>query len=171
MKKLDTNNLENNNNLKTLSNFIEYNNILIGGAVVDLLENKKPKDYDFLITNPTSLKIDILKLMDEGFKYISDSRTAITLCKDTTKVQFVKIQPEFFDYTISQANYNINSKRLSIDRVSFDNKLLIPVNYEKRNVISSLQRLPHWQEKGYTLPRVTYNSLLNVLTNTMSKES
>ena len=171
MRKLDINNLENNRNLNELSESIKYNNILVGGAVVDLLENKKPKDYDFLITNETSLNIDILKLIGKGYKYVNDSKTAITLCKDSIVVQFVKIKPEFFDYTISQTSYNIKSKKMTIDRVSFDNKLLIPVSYEKRNAISALQRYPHWQKKGYTLPDITYNSLLNVFTNTKNKES
>tara|TARA_R100000656_G_C3952223_1_gene128653 strand:- start:744 stop:1280 length:537 start_codon:yes stop_codon:yes gene_type:complete len=135
---------------------------LIGGAVVDIIEGREPNDFDFEGLSPKSIK----ELLANGFKFESDTRTATTyVYKDdlgfNIKVQDVKIPKHEFDYTISQATYGLKSKTLDIDEVSFNSKILIPTGYEFNQAMSALYRIPHWKRKGYTLPEITYASLLN----------
>ena len=135
---------------------------LVGGAVVDILEGRKVKDYDFLKFSSHDAK----KL---GFKYSHDSKTATTYLKDGLVIQALKTDSNDFDFKISQSQLSFNYKKnlsLNIDEISFDNKLLIPVNkswLEKKNALNSLRRIVHWKNKGYTINDVTYLSLLSIV--------
>lgn len=142
---------------------LDVSNIkLVGGAVVDILEGRKPKDYDFFsltLTEATKL----------GFKYSHDSKTATTYLKDDLVIQVLKTGIEDFDFKISQSQLSFNYQKklsLNIDEISFDNKVLIPANkswLEKKNALNSLRRILHWRSKGYTINDVTYLSLLSVV--------
>lgn len=144
--------LENNlNNLK-----------LVGGAVIDILEGRKVKDYDFLAMTDT----EVLKL---GFKYSHDTKTATTYIKGDLIVQRLKTNINDFDFKISQATLTWNYKKelqLTICETSFENKALIPCDAawtEKKNALNSLRRITHWREKGYKISDITYLSLLSVV--------
>ena len=150
---------------------LDVSNIeLVGGAVVDILEGRKVKDYDFLNFSSHDAK----KL---GFKYSHDSKTATTyindesanLLKGNFTIQALKTDSNDFDFKISQSQLYFNYQKnlsLIIDEISFDNKLLIPANkswLEKKNALNSLRRIVHWKNKGYTINDITYLSLLSIV--------
>lgn len=135
---------------------------LIGGAVLDIMEDREIKDFDLLGWGGNTAEI----LVKNGFTFVSDTKTAVTFEKEDVILQLLKITKEEFDFTISQTRFNFRSKILNVDEVSFDSKILIPVSYERRGqVMATLKRIPHYLKKGYRIPEVTYLSLLN----TMSK--
>jgi hypothetical protein len=135
---------------------------LVGGAVIDILEGRKVKDYDFF--NLTSVGAEKL-----GFKYSHDSKTATTYIKDNFTIQVLKVDINDFDFKISMAKLSWNYQKklsLDLDETSFNNKTLIPPQKawtEKKNALNSLRRIPHWQNKGYEINDVTYLSLLSVV--------
>lgn len=135
---------------------------LVGGAVIDIIEGRKVKDYDFLNFSPHDAK----KL---GFKYSHDSKTATTYIKGGLTIQILKTDINDFDFKISQAELTWNyHKKLSLilDETSFENKMLIPTEKawtERKNALNSLRRVPHWKNKGYTINDTTYLSLLSVV--------
>ena len=137
----------------------KVNITLVGGAVVDILEKRSPKDYDVLhMHNQTALE----KL---GLKYCYDSKTSTTYEKCDMVVQNLKRSRDEFDFTISQAMLKIDSGgklELIIDDVSYNNKILIPTGVawvNRYNAINSLRRIYHWQKKGYRVHEMTYKSL------------
>lgn len=135
---------------------------LVGGAVIDIIEGRKIKDYNFLQFSPH----DAEKL---GFKYSHDSKTATTYVKEGFTIQALKTDINDFDFKISQATlYLTYDKKISLilDENSFNDKLLIPAQKswtEKKNALNSLRRIPHWRNKGYTINDITYLSLLSVV--------
>lgn len=143
---------------------------LVGGAVVDLLENRTPKDYDFRI--PSDVKKTQIGNLEE-FEFLSESKTATTYYWRGKKLQFLKVDPSEFDFTISQATISLPKFTLDIDMRSFRTKNLIPTEHSltnKSKSLEALRRLPHFKKKGYTLPDVTYQSLLtNSTKKTKSK--
>jgi len=133
--------------------------VLIGGAVIDILEDRVPKDFDFMIPD----KKVIQKLEEVGFVYQYETKSSLTYKRENIIIQFISTPLENFDFKISQANYLIKSMELEICEISFKNKILIPVDFEsKRNAFNSLRRIPHWMKKGYKMREMTYLSLLNV---------
>lgn len=141
---------------------------LIGGAVLDIMEDREIKDFDLLGWGSDATKI----LVENGFIFVSDTKTAITFEKESVVVQLIKITKEEFDFTISQTRFVFRSKNLVVDEVSFDSKILIPVSYEKRGqVMATLKRIPHYIKKGYKMPEVTYLSLLNTLSKVEKSHS
>ena len=143
---------------------------LVGGAVIDLLENRTPKDYDFRIRS--EYKREQIGNMEE-FNFVSESKTATTYLWKGKKLQFLKVPSEKFDFTISQASVSLPKFTLDIDMRSFRTKNLIPTEHSltnKSKSLEALRRLPHFKRKGYTLPDVTYQSLLtNSTKKTKSK--
>lgn len=138
---------------------------LTGGAVIDILMDRTPKDFDFLMIHESILS----RLSDLGFHFISDTSTAMTFSHDkiSQRIQFIKTPVDEFDYTISCSLFNIGHKRLiAFDHISFNSKILVPRNWKsKKSMISALKRYPHYINKGFTLPEVTYQSLLNKALN------
>lgn len=140
--------------------FLTSSTGVVGGAIIDIIEDRKPKDWDVVGWNSNHFK----KITDSGFKFENDTKTAITYKKEEIILQLLKIRREDFDFKISQTIFYLKGKVLHIDKDSFDNKILIPVSYEKRGqVMATLKRIPHYMKKGYTIPEVTYLSLLNTL--------
>lgn len=143
---------------------------LVGGAVIDIIEGRKVKDYDFLNFSLHDAK----KL---GFKYSHDSKTATTyindknanLIKGDFTIQALKTDINDFDFKISQATLSWSYQQklnLILDESSFNNKVLIPCEKawtERKNALNSLRRIPHWKSKGYTINDVTYLSLLSIV--------
>ena len=152
---------------------------LVGGAVIDIYEGRDPKDYDF-----------ISLCVDDNMRFIDTSDTADTYLlkiagKDYT-IQILKTKQKDFDFTIStccaesfvfehkSGRYRVDKKfylvrtDLTEDR-TYKTKILTPCSYEPRNALSSLLRIPHWRNKGYTITDNTYRSLLFAATK-VSKE-
>lgn len=133
---------------------------LVGGAVIDILEDRKPKDFDFIKWSENNIST----FVEAGFEYQYETKSAKTYKKGDITIQFINTPLENFDFKISQAYYDFKAKTLTIDEISFDNKILIPVCFEnKRNAFNSLRRIPHWKNKGYKINDMTYLSLLNVV--------
>lgn len=141
---------------------------LVGGAIVDILNDKVPKDFDFINSSSTAIN----KLLDAGFEFQYESIYSTTFKKDKLIVQFLKTQPSSFDFTISKASLNFSEKNaFSIDLISFNSKRLIPNNFDNTDMIlSSLARIPHWVKKGYFLPNQTYISLLGKLASNINAQ-
>lgn len=136
---------------------------LVGGAVIDIIEGRKPKDYDFL---------NHIELNRIGFKFICDTATAQTFERDRVIVQILKNNTDNFDFKIAQACITLNKpsfsfeKRgttLTIDRDSYLNKTLIPVSYEPDRALNALMRIPHWRKKGFDINDKTYHSLIRAV--------
>lgn len=131
---------------------------LVGGAVVDILEGRKPKDYDFVGFDTK----DIERFKAHGFKHSHTTKTASTYYNGEIVVQFIIFTPDQFGFTISQSSYDFRNKNLEVDLDSFESKKLIPVSFEiRQNVTSALRRIPHWKKKGYDIHELTYLSLIN----------
>ncbi len=134
--------------------------ILIGGAIIDILEGRKPKDYDC---------VGVLYENNLGLEYSHETKSAKTFKKGDLVVQLLKTEINDFDFKISQARLTINHRKdltLEIDKNSFEKKVLIPCEkawIEKKNALNSLRRIPHWKNKGYAINDVTYLSLLSVV--------
>lgn len=133
---------------------------LTGGAVIDILEGRKPKDYDCVGT---------LYENKLGLEYSHETKSAKTFKKGDLIIQLLKTDKTDFDFKISQARLVINYKKeltLEIDENSFKNKMLIPCEkawVEKKNALNSLRRIPHWRNKGYKINDTTYLSLLGIV--------
>lgn len=136
---------------------------LVGGAMVDILEGRRPKDYDFAYISKNSIK-------NLGFVFVRDTSTATTYRRGETVLQVLKTRVEDFDFTISQTktSFGQSETNISIDVESFGNKTLIPVSYDKIGSIKALSRIPHWSNKGYSINDCTYMSLIGVVRKSLS---
>lgn len=144
----------------TVDDSIIHYMLLTGGAIIDILHDRTPKDFDF-INIPTHV---IEQLPDCGYDFISDSSTAMTFRHRGLgyTIQILKTNIEDFDFTISASLYYLHGRNLKIDIVSFNTNTLIPNNWDSRtSVISALRRIPHYRDKGFNISDVTYQSLLN----------
>lgn len=135
---------------------------LVGGAVVDILEGKEPKDWDFTTMGPEPL-------LDAGFEHQYTTKTAATYKKENITVQILTTNPNDFEFKISQAQYEITKQKLEIDEQSFKHKTLIPTSFEPQSALNSLRRIPHWIKKGYRIHELTYQSLLNSVAGSKNK--
>jgi len=146
--------------------------LLAGGAVVDIIEGRKPKDFDFVEWRDD----DLVKFREAGFKHTYTTKSSITMEKDGIEVQFISFSLKQFGFKIEQSNYNIVREVLTIDEDSFTNNVLIPVSFkELQNLRSAAFRIPHWIKKGYHIPDMTYLSLMScafgALTSSKHKNS
>ena len=132
--------------------------LLAGGAVVDILEGRNPKDFDFVNWG----KSDLDKFRKAGFKHTYTTKSSITMEKDGIIIQFISFELKQFGFKIEQSTYDIVKEDLTIDEDSFTNKVLIPVNFDDfQNLRSAVFRIPHWVGKGYHIPDITYLSLMS----------
>jgi len=156
--------LASNSDINYLTSIFKSNTFstfqLTGGAIVDILEDRKPKDFDITGSLPTGKEI----LVYNGFSFIDETKTAVTFVRNGMTVQLLKTTIPEFDYTISQARYGLGTDIFDIDLISFHDKVLVPTENAWRdigNTVSSLSRMYHWAKKGYYLPEKTYLSLLS----------
>lgn len=136
--------------------------ILVGGAVIDIIEGRKPKDYDFLNIQRGLGSIN--------FKFVCDTATATTYERDGIMIQLLKGNTDKFDFKIAQArismdyvSYGKYEPNLTIDRDSYLNKTLIPVSYDPDSALNALMRIPHWRKKGFEINDKTYHSLIRAV--------
>jgi hypothetical protein len=158
--------LKNSKVIKELKEiFLAADNVtakLVGGAVVDILEGRVPKDYDIII--PYNKSRAVVALIINGFDFKYKTSTSETFKKGDIVLQIISNSPSNFDFTISSSEYTINNEQLTIDEISFNKKTLIPnVFTDKKAALNSLSRIPHWVKKGYSIENSTYFSLLNCL--------
>lgn len=164
---MKTDKLKENKVIQQLKEIFEIKKIssvfLVGGAVVDILEGRVPKDYDLIA--PYSTIDAINSLTTNGFIFKFETATAKTFKKGDVKVQILtNLDTSRFDFTISSSKYSITKSTLDIDELSFNSKILTPNNFtDKKSVLNSLARIPHWMAKGYRIKNETFFSLLNCL--------
>lgn len=157
--------LQNNEQLQKFQNFMKDKNLsyhsltLVGGAVIDILNNKTPKDYDFICS------VSRESLVEAGWHFSHSTSTADTYYFDGVPCQMLKKPIEDFEFTISQSRVKINSSKISdlnLDLLSFNNKVLIPCGWERKHAKDCLLRIPHYRNKGYSIPDETYLSLVRI---------
>lgn len=156
--------LDNHPKIKLLKEIFEKCNgvELVGGAVIDILSFREPKDYDLINYIPS---IYDAHLLNAGFFFQYETKTARTWMRDKIVIQTLKTNKENFDFTISQASYHLKRAELKLDTISFDEKILIPTAFafeDKYAAQNTLSRVKHWQNKGYKLPTATLKSLKRV---------
>lgn len=150
-----------------INEFYEFD--LIGGAVIDIIEDKVPKDYDFDISGDDDKLYNFEKLATKnGFEFICKTNSAITFKRGTIIIQGLFRKPCYFDFTISQARFS-RGKNLSFDERSFNSKKLIPTDFSFKKPYNAFLRIPHWRKKGYELPDKTYFSLLSNYRRSLKK--
>lgn len=137
--------------------------VLVGGAVIDIFDGRKPKDYDF-----THISFGVLASLN--FKYSYETATATTYERESDGliIQRLKTSAATFDFKISRAKISGEDSfryqtKIDIDADSYLNKLLIPQSYEPQAALNSLMRIPHWRKKGYEIHDMTYYSLLKAV--------
>lgn len=134
------------------------NGELVGGALIDIDRGVKPKDYDVCLA---AWKVD--DLVKLGWQFLYETKTAYTLLKNDIYLQLLKTIKDDFDFKISQSCYSLQNNTLNYDKVSYNNKTLIPTTFDNPKVAKKcLFRIPHYQKKGYDIHPMTYLSLLNV---------
>lgn len=168
---------------KLIQDLVQHNIsfTLTGGAVVDIMEGRTPKDYDFM-------SINFKKMTDLGLplKFEYKTQHSTTFMYKGHILQLLNKNIFEFEYTISQLNLTnggpslycfdddkhreyteetntleLNSEPLST--LSFREKTLIPVGFDFKHASDALMRLPHWKKKGYDIKPQTYLSLLSVI--------
>jgi len=140
---------------KKYQSFFNNNTTIVGGCLIDILEDRIPKDFDVISSETTPF---------EKLKFIYSTKTADTFETESGLIiQKLKTQKTNFDFKISTVTLEFQSaNKLEIDEVSFNQKTLIPISFENaNNCLNSLRRIPHWQKKGYSINDKTYLSLLN----------
>jgi len=149
---------------------------IIGGAVIDIMEGRTPKDYDIIHGSNGENKL----LEKAGYEFKYKTKFATTY-EGKNVIQLINRPTTTFDYTISLSSlslvrrirycnedkkydlFDINAT-LTYDEVSFNRKVLIPQSFtDVSMVLNSLKRVPHYIKKGYYIPDNTYLSLLSVL--------
>lgn len=136
--------------------------VLVGGAVIDILRGVIPKDYDFIHNS------NLEKIMRENlnFKLEYTSRSAITFSYNGSIIQLLYKSPDSFAYTLEQSRWNLFEETLiNFDEQSFLNKVLVPTKlaFESRGTARvGVKRLLHWQNKGWNLQNITFQSLCDV---------
>jgi hypothetical protein len=154
---------------KLIKNILkDYNGqvFLIGGAVIDCMADKKPKDYDIISNDRKTLAIFLIE--QKGFDYAYSSTTADTFINNIDKItlQILKTDSSKFDYTINKTRVCLKSDSIyNLDTLSLNSKKLIPTEYSFNNrsgAINCLLRLKKMESKGYTLPKETKESLKRV---------
>jgi hypothetical protein len=133
---------------------------LTGGAIIDILEERIPKDYDFL-----SLNISKMRQIGMDIELIYETEFSITYRYKGRIFQHLKTSINDFDYTISQTKFThyVGKVELKFIDDSFACKQLTPVSWDVKNAIRALIRLPHWFKKGYSIHEQTYLSLVRAV--------
>lgn len=143
--------------------------MLVGGAVIDILDGREPKDYDLCISHSNIFEYGYKELTrrlanTDEFRLVYTSMTAYTFQFKGNIVQVLKTNPSDFIFEIEKSRFGLKSGTFSFfDIMGYESKLLIPndendVIREKylRNFKSRVKR---WSEKGYKLHPVTYKSI------------
>lgn len=158
-----------NNNQLSLS---EYKYHLTGGAIVDIIFGRIPKDYDIITTDSTWDREEFCNLLlYYGFKFQYETKYASTFIKEGMTFQVLKTKIEDFDFKIGQSRLNFDNGRhfrFDIDYVSLKEMTLIPTTksfFDPKYALNALRRIPHWKKKGFAIDERTYLSLLDTAFN------
>ena len=166
--------IKSNQVVKDLMEFVEKEQwcdsvMLVGGAVIDILDGREPKDYDICIGSGNIFEYGYKELIrrlanTDDFKLTYTSMTAYTFQFKGNIVQVLKTTPSDFIFEIEKSRFGLRSGTFSFfDIIGYESKLLIPNDEQDvirtkslRNIKSRVKR---WSEKGYKLHPVTYKSI------------
>lgn len=153
--------------MKTLLNSGIDNFSLVGGAVYGTVVDGEVKDYDLFGIKPALLA-------DKGFHFQYETELSTTFTKDGDTFQILKTDIKDFDFTIAAIEFRAatNPRYFKIenrstffyldgDLLNLSNKNLVPVHSNSfRNRINQLARISHYENKGFSLNPITYQSLV-----------
>ena len=164
--------------------FEEYNGAvcLTGGAIIDILSSRTPKDYDLIVNRGVNYKylISFLLTIPEKFIFVCTTKYATTFKfkaeHGTHVVQVLHHGVEQFDFTISQGQFAFQTKLVRVfsglfDNFSFKRKELFPVSYDPKSLLNCLCRVTKYKQKGFTMSDVTFDSVVNTLAQTHQNSS
>lgn len=133
----------------------DINPILTGGSIIDILDDRTPKDYDFIST--LDMK-DIINSLPEKVKFIRLTKTALTVKYRGIVIQFLRKQVGDFPFLNEASTYNLKTNELNIYERAYNEKILIP-NPDVRTARSIFRkRVKHWKKKGYTIDSISMKS-------------
>lgn len=143
---------------------------LTGGAVIDILEGRKPKDYDFININKNELERFYLKVPDLKFLYSSKSANTF-LYKDKYILQSLNSDIEDFPFTIEQSSFDLKKGKLErFSTMSYFSKTLIPNDgrFQGRVITDKnfKARIKKWEGKGFKMPDITKKSYMSFTKST-----
>lgn len=125
---------------------------LTGGAIIDILNNEVPKDYDLLVPNFITTGEH---LMEKGFTLTNVSKTAYTYKKEDKVIQLLKTKPEDFDFTINQCRISLSAEYIAkFDTPSYLSGILIPTDKTFNSRVRSaivLKRVEKLKRKGFKM--------------------
>lgn len=139
---------------------------LTGGAVIDLLEGRKPKDYDFYLTSVLDFNRIIKGGVELGLNFNYTSATAVSFTWEGNDIQVLRKDPSEFPFTIEMSKFSIRESIFEFfDNVSFSSKILIPNDgllFNNTDVTRTnfLNRISKWESKGYKIHPITKKSYL-----------
>lgn len=158
-------------NNKKLLHLHLYKYQLTGGAIIDILLNRIPKDYDILCNDESHRDKLVDLFLKYGFKFQYETKYSITFIDEDITFQILKTKIEDFDFKIGQSKINFVddiSFKFEIDFRSLKEMTLIPTTksfFDPKSALNALRRIPHWQKKGFTIDERTYLSLLDTAFN------
>lgn len=142
---------------------------LTGGAVVDILDGREPKDYDISWKACDGIHAKLGEHKD--FKLLYESMTATTyLFKGRHKIQILKNGPETFPFLNDRILFKLdgrmevkNNKHL---RSILENRVIMVNDYRMvdlgipRKLFKA--RVKKWESKGYKMHPITYKSYIKM---------
>lgn len=155
--------LKNDPGVKALKAIIEEEKLcdsfkLTGGAVIDILEGRRPKDYDVYTTYNSYSEISRKLGHRADVKLLYTSETSITLLiKSEFVLQLLKGTIGSFNFEIEMSEFSLGSGKLSnFDYLGYREKRLV-INERCTKKIPKY-RIKHWKKKGYTINPITLKS-------------
>ena len=143
--------------------------MLTGGAVVDILDGREPKDYDISWKYCDGIH-DKLEL-HKDFKLLYESMTATTyLFKGKHKIQILKNGTETFpflnDLILFRMDGRIDSLKNKHLRSILENRIIMVNDYRVVDLGISRKlfkaRVKKWESKGYKMHPITYKSYIKM---------
>ena len=142
--------------------------LLTGGAIFDIIDGRKPKDYDFIVECCSGLYKTLSKKQE--FKVLYTSNTSITYLFDGKHiVQFLRADIADFPFENDKVLFNMKGE-FDIDRSSLFlynilNQRIIIVNHERVSNIGISRKLfkarvNKWKRKGFYIHPISYKSYL-----------
>lgn len=142
---------------------------LTGGAVVDILDGREPKDYDisWYACGGIHDKLELHK----DFKLLYESMTATTyLFKGKHKIQILKNGTETFpflnDLILFRLDGRIDSSKNKHLRSILKNRIIMVNDYRVVDLGISRKlfkaRVKKWESKGYKMHPITYKSYIKM---------
>lgn len=155
---------------------------LVGGAVLDILNGDRPKDYDLMMIGNLPMEEVVQRLVLKGAEFIMESKFAYTfsisdpafngIASKKLSIQIIKRTSILeFPFRIQGCSFNLKTGKLYIDR-DYYLKLLTPNNFTcKTKALEQLAITPKYISKGYTIKNCVWESVVSVATGSNVKSN